>query len=62
MGVPVCIAPCQDSRVYSSFLNDKEDDSVPFVGRGLLWEKFPPLRFYDFSLQILFQEMKIGHL
>ena len=34
-----------------------QDDRVPFVGR-----KLPPLRFYDFSLQILFQEMEIGHL
>jgi hypothetical protein len=25
-------------------------------------QKFPPLRFYDFSLQILFQEIEIGHL
>ena len=28
----------------------------------IVGQKFPPLRFYDFLLQILFQEIKIGHL
>jgi hypothetical protein len=33
------------------------------VGGGeVVGQKFPPLRFYDFLLQILFQEIKIGHL
>jgi hypothetical protein len=29
---------------------------------GVVGQNFPPLRIYDFSLQILFQEIKIGHL
>jgi len=58
-------ARCQDSRVYSSFLNDNR---VPFVGYGGMWVVGyvgcgpPTLCFYDFSLQILFQEIEIGHL
>jgi hypothetical protein len=51
MGVRVCIVRCQDSRVYSSFLNDNSRENEVFVGRGWLWDrKFPPgiafLRFF----------------
>jgi hypothetical protein len=45
-----------------SFLNDKEDDSVPFVGCGWLWGCGSHIAFLRFLLQILFQEMKNGHL
>ena len=41
----------------------REDDRVPFVGCGGCVGHGPQtLRFYDFSLQILFQEIEIGHL
>ena len=51
-----------DVRVQECIVSFLNDDRVPFVGCGICGTKFPPLQIYDFSLQILFQEMKIGHL
>ena len=45
-----------------SFLNDNSRENEVFVGRGVCGLWAPTLRFYDFSLQILFQEIEIGHL
>ena len=58
-------APSQDARVYSFFLNDNSREKMIECHLwvvGCVGQKFPPLRFYDFSLQILFQEIEIGHL
>ena len=56
----------KDSRVYSSILDDKS--RVKMIGCHLwvvglfVGQSSHPLRFYDFLLQILFQEIKSGHL
>ena len=58
-------APCQDSRVYSISwtINQERNDRVSFVGCGVVGQSsHRVLQIYDFSLQILFQEIEIGHL
>ena len=66
----------QEYIFFLERLIKREDDRVPFAGCGVvgcglwvmgygLWVmgRGPrTLRFYDFSLQILFQEIEIGHL
>jgi hypothetical protein len=52
-----------DVRVQECIVSFLNDDRVPFVGCGLYGLCGPQtLQIYDFSLQILFQEMEIGHL
>ena len=55
-------ARCQDARVYSAFLDDNPRENEVFVGLWVVGCGPRTLRFYDFSLQILFQEIEIGHL
>ena len=64
-GISALRARCQDARVYSSFLNDNSREKMIGCHLWVVWcVGCGPrtLRFYDFSLQILFQEMEIGHL
>ena len=51
-----------DVRVQECIVSFLNDDRVPFVGHGVCGLWAPTLQIYDFSLQILFQEMEIGHL
>jgi hypothetical protein len=58
-------ARCQDARVYSSILNNKRREKMIVCHLWVcgLWGMWAhTLQKYDILLQILFQEMKIGHL
>jgi predicted DNA-binding protein with PD1-like motif len=52
-----------DVRVQECIVAFLNDDRVPLWVVWAMWAMWAPtLQIYDFSLQILFQEMEIGHL